>query len=430
MKNIRLLMLLCIILLDQFDMNPFLKTFISLCLLFLFLFDSKKYIEIFVLCLITLGNIQIFYNPSIIIFLLFYIEFFLLEVFCNCIEEEKITGVNFNVTILTLTFFFYFRVILERLPREIPQDLGLLWTIIGTLAILIHLFSIYRRDRQENTNKLILKLLQLMQNVITWYFGNLKEVYTALVFKYSIFSYFLQFCCEILIKYQLIYVHLILIFVQYFIYLLVSIAFLFDCYFHEFKYFYKTIIFLLLPLCITVLFFALEHFIDYNLLVLDKKIILKEWQLTRTKGKLLDLRGSFELTGETMPGEYGHTYIFCMQMTAIFNQITELQGFFSFWVYNIVSSLYILGWTFLLGFSFGYDILMFPIIKIKQSFSTYIIRFKKENNSTTFAGKLLDTLKKKSKNHPLIIQMDSNSTLATVRGHITSGEPKNIQIIC
>ncbi len=375
MKNIRIICLFLLLIYSHITVGnsflfqniyPLILTILIISLILLFLLEAKKNIELIILSLIPLiYGLNIFDHILVIIIILYYILFLILELICKFAEQIiNISFIIFIVTILTISLLVYFRVILERLPKDIPKDHNIYWICFGICVISFHVFRLYSLLKKPNTetskNPIILKILQIvqpkiskildfLQKGITWYFESLQTMYVALAHRYSFIGIILETCCEILTKYQTKYVHIWLLCIfDYFPRVIVAFFFFIDvCIYNRFYYFYNSIWLLIFPLLINVLFFSLKHFVNYNLGEIAKEIKITKLQVTDTNMPLLSVLMQFELIGEQeYPKEvYQYYYVIFQQTRVLLTHIEEFKQDFNSLVYFGISILYISSWS-------------------------------------------------------------------------------------
>jgi hypothetical protein len=183
--------------------------------------------------------------------------------------------------ILIISYILYIRVILVRLPKELPTQPDLFesisYSLIASIFFSLFLYATYRLYRRYNTvitseNFVIVWLkYQIFKPILDWYYKSLKaldyylkdvllvnHLGTALnafgtIFN-SIFSrvvskkYFFTYLCFDLLS-------------KFFILLIFS----YDVYHHNFHYIYKASLLLLIPILYKYIVFTLREFAEFNI---------------------------------------------------------------------------------------------------------------------------------------------------------------------
>ncbi len=247
---------------------PFFSTFLILSIILLWFLHPKKSIELILLIsIILIFHGEIFSQYYYLIALLFYVEFFILEMLC--ITEEHLHIYSFFIFIFVFSALIYLRLIKERLPSDIIFDKNIFYLFLGLFAIIVHIFAIISLFKPIELTK-----FNLLINIIKWSYNSLYYIYNMLSAKYNIFGYILVKSSKTLVKYK----HLKLYkYIYIFGYMMprgvVALCFFLDVIiFNRFEMFYKGLFLLLLSICIKIFFELLRDYVELNLATLSNYI--------------------------------------------------------------------------------------------------------------------------------------------------------------
>lgn len=191
-------------------------------------------------------------------------------------EFNKNNRLNFVISFLfgslIIIYIFYIRIIFKRLPKEMfmyfytdtqivynyPIIYFVIFSIIFSIAILIISFkNIYYPDKETKIPFIITKIIKIILDFIT------KSLFTVYLFFINKIDNSYAFFSAIIMKFYFITEskkHYIFVF-EYIIRCVILIALFVDTFvFFKFKFFYHSLILLIIPLIIQIWFFTLKEF--------------------------------------------------------------------------------------------------------------------------------------------------------------------------
>jgi hypothetical protein len=285
-------------------------------------------------------------------------------------------GKNISILIglLYVLFILYNRLIRERLPRNILLDYNNLILLSYFLLFFTSLFIIifYIREilkikaKFRILNKLIEipimeKIFRLGADmVINYILKGPKNLYEFLYKRIKIRPIIDIICkkiCDWDLNENIIFLYFILIYKYIFIFTIAVIFSIEVFYFSYFKYFYKSLLYLLIPLLIDLFLFIIYNLADKN------KNVIEEWinfpvnekgdgfnmrlNIENKDNPLLQINGDEKILLETIHFHYTTWYRYLYSKMTIDNFYTIEKKYKPF-MYIIIYSIYGIGWGYIL----------------------------------------------------------------------------------
>ena len=268
-------------------------------------------------------------------------------------NDLKINYIYFFTGIFLIIYIFYIRVILIRLPRDLhcysDNHLNiklLIIIIIGLIIslqlIIFNLFLLWHKILKEN---FISNTLTKAKNFID---KALFEVYLATT---SHISNNYEKMSLISKKFYLIFGTVtegLFVYIIYFIRFILVFIFIIDVfYFFELNYFYKSLIFLCIPLSINILIFMLNDFAN-NLNTAKSYLIIENLGIDKeTNLPIIEYSPSFG--NEDINLDYHiEQYLLCLKLKGYLDVYNIVIQYYSIRCNIIIYSLYFFCWLFII----------------------------------------------------------------------------------
>jgi len=256
------------------------------------------------------------------------------------------------ISIFWISFHFFIRLILERIPYKISTDVSMISILFAFFLLCFHLYMLntlffYNTNILKKETSFIINL-KLFLNIIYW--NPLKYFHDKIIKNLPYSGYLWEdisnvFCQYLQSKAQILF---IIIICNYLPRLIVASAFLIDvCYYNRFAYLYIFAVLIIIPLTFNALLYILDNFSIRNRNSLEEELLVSYNNKDQTYS--FQFRAGIGTDFNALQ-EYQTLWMSFNTFVYLYDLFKSINNKYQSYLLLYTSSCYVIGWSYYLWF--------------------------------------------------------------------------------